>query len=63
VPQLGLAGVPAGVVLTGVPLHRHTKIAYRTGAGGHPAVTAVIAALRRAVPTELSRTPPPPSLA
>jgi DNA-binding transcriptional LysR family regulator len=54
VPQLGLAGLPPGVVLTRVPLHRQTKIAYRTGAGGHPAVTAIIAALRRAVPAELA---------
>lgn len=53
VPQLGLGGPPAGVLLTPVPLQRRTNIAYRSGAGGHPAVTAVAAALRSAVPDEL----------
>jgi len=53
VPQLGLAGPPPGVLLTQVPLHRRTNIAYRSGAGRHPAVTAVTAALRSAVPAEL----------
>jgi DNA-binding transcriptional LysR family regulator len=53
VPQLGLAGPPAGIALTRVPLHRRTSIAYRSGAGGHPAVTAFAAALRSAVPREL----------
>ena len=53
VPQLGLAGPPPGVLLTQVPLHRRTNIAYRSGAGRHPAVTAVTAALRSAVPGEL----------
>ena len=57
VPQLGLAGPPAGIALTRVPLHRRTSIAYRSGAGGHPAVRAVTAALRSAVPAELSATP------
>lgn len=53
VPQLGLADPPPGIVLTRVPLHRQTKIAYRSGAGSHPAVTAITAALRSAVPAEL----------
>ena len=53
VPQLGLASPAAGVLLTQVPLQRRTSIAYRSGAGGHPAVTAVTAALRSAVPDEL----------
>jgi DNA-binding transcriptional LysR family regulator len=57
VPQLGLADPPPGIVLTRVPLHRQTKVAYRSGAGGHPAVRAVAAALRSAVPAELSATP------
>ena len=53
VPQLGLADPPPGVLLTQVPLQRRTNIAYRSGAGRHPAVTAVTAALRSAVPVEL----------
>ena len=53
VPQLGLAGPLTGIVLTQVPLHRRTRIAYRSGAGRHPAVTALTAALRWAVPGEL----------
>jgi DNA-binding transcriptional LysR family regulator len=53
VPQLGLAGPLAGIALTRVPLQRRTSIAYRSGAGGHPAVTAFAAALRSAVPAEL----------
>jgi DNA-binding transcriptional LysR family regulator len=53
VPQLGLAGPPPGVLLTQVPLQRRTNIAYRSGAGRHPAVTAVTAALRSAIPEEL----------
>jgi len=57
VPQLGLAGPPPGVLLTRVPLARRTRIAYRDGAGGHPAVTAVSAAFRSAVPAELAAAP------
>ena len=57
VPQLGLADPPPGIVLTRVSLHRQTKIAYRRGAGSHPAVTAITAALRSAVPAELRGTP------
>jgi DNA-binding transcriptional LysR family regulator len=53
VPQLGAVGPPPGVVLTRVPLARRTRIAYRRGAGAHPAVAAVTAALREAVPPEL----------
>jgi DNA-binding transcriptional LysR family regulator len=54
VPQLGLAGLPPGVVLARLPLGRRTRIAYRAGAGRHPAVTAVSAAFRSAVPAELT---------
>jgi DNA-binding transcriptional LysR family regulator len=57
VPQLGLAGRPPGVLLTRVPLHRQTKIAYRSGAASHPAVTAITAALRHAIPAELTGVP------
>ena len=52
-PQLGLADPPAGIVLTRAPLSRRTRIAYRSGAAGHPAVTAVSAAFRSAVPAGL----------
>jgi DNA-binding transcriptional LysR family regulator len=55
VPQLGLADLPPGVMLTRLPLSRRTKIAYRSGAGRHPAVAAITAALRSAVPPELSQ--------
>src|SRR5215467_9913765 len=57
VPQLGLADLSHGVALTEVPLHRGTNIAYRSGAGSHPAVTAITAALRSAVPDELGTAP------
>lgn len=53
VPQLGLADPPPGIALTRVPLSRRTRIAYRSGAASHPAVTAVTAAFRSAVPAEL----------
>ena len=55
VPQLGLADLPPGVTLTRLPLSRRTKIAYRSGAGRHPAVAAITAAVRSAVPPELSQ--------
>ena len=53
-PQLGLADLPPGVVLTRLRLSRRTKIAYRSGAGRHPAVAAITTALRSAVPPGLS---------
>lgn len=53
VPHLGTSDPPAGVSLTRLPLFRRTRIACRAGAGAHPAVTAVTAALRAAVPEEL----------
>ncbi|MGP7998451.1 MAG: LysR substrate-binding domain-containing protein [Streptosporangiaceae bacterium] len=57
VPQLGLAGPRPGVLLTRVPLGRRTRIAYRNGAARHPAVAAVSAAFRSAVPAELAAAP------
>ncbi|RSS83287.1 LysR family transcriptional regulator [Streptomyces sp. WAC06614] len=60
VPQLGVdrsAGCEgSGVTLTRLPMQRRTKIAFRSGAGGHPAVAAFGVAVREAVPPEL--TPP-----
>jgi DNA-binding transcriptional LysR family regulator len=60
VPQLGLADLPPGVRLTRLPLSRRTKIAYRSGADRHPAVAAITAALRSAVPPEVSSPEPSP---
>jgi DNA-binding transcriptional LysR family regulator len=51
VPQLGVTGPPAEVALIRTPLHRRTRIAYRSGAADHPAVTAITQAFRAAVST------------
>jgi DNA-binding transcriptional LysR family regulator len=51
VPELALTDLPPGIVLTRTPLHRRTKIAYRSGATRHPAVAAITTALHSAVPT------------
>ncbi|MEV4317127.1 LysR substrate-binding domain-containing protein [Actinocrispum sp. NPDC049592] len=53
VPQLGATNPPPEVVLTPTLLHRRTRIAYRSGASEHPAVTAITRALQAAVPTGL----------
>ncbi len=53
VPQLALAGRPDGVALSRLPIQRRTSIAHRAGADRHPAVVAVAAALRAAVPADL----------
>ena len=57
VPQLGLADLPPGVMLTRLPLSRRTKVAYRSGADRHPAVAAITTALRSAIPPELTAEP------
>jgi len=54
VPQLALVAVPAEVVLEPLDVHRRTGVAHRAGAAGHPAVAAVTAALRSAVPADLA---------
>ena len=46
VPQLAVGQPPAGVRLVPLAIRRRTRIAYRKGAGDHPAVAACIAALR-----------------
>ncbi len=51
VPGLGVPDPPPDVALVPTPLHRRTRIAYRTGAADHPAVTAITQALRTAVST------------
>jgi DNA-binding transcriptional LysR family regulator len=48
VPQLGAAQPPPGVRLLPLPARRRNRIAYRRGAGGHPAVAACVVALRAA---------------
>jgi DNA-binding transcriptional LysR family regulator len=55
VPHLGAvpAPPPDRLVLTRLPMVRRTRIAFRAGAGDHPATTAVTTALREAVPAEL----------
>lgn len=45
VPELGATQVPKGVTLTPLPTRRRTRIAYRSGTRGHPAVTAFAAAV------------------
>jgi len=57
VPQLGLADLPPGVMLTRLPLSRRTQVAYRSGADRHPAVAAITTALRSAIPPELTPAP------
>ncbi|MCX4782361.1 LysR family transcriptional regulator [Streptomyces sp. NBC_01264] len=55
VPQLGITG-PAdpAVALTRLAVERRTHVAFRSGAAAHPAVAAFGAALRAALPLELS---------
>jgi DNA-binding transcriptional LysR family regulator len=54
VPQLGAARPPPGVRFLPLPARRRNRIAYRRGAGGHPAVAACVAALRAAARAILS---------
>ncbi|WP_370409377.1 LysR family transcriptional regulator [Streptomyces fradiae] len=53
VPQLGAVDPPPGVCLTSLPVRRRTRIAFRSGAGPHPAVAALALALRESVPERL----------
>jgi len=48
VPQLGATDPPPGVRLLPLPTRRRTRIAYRRGAGAHPAVAACVGAIRSA---------------
>ncbi|MGW0897935.1 LysR substrate-binding domain-containing protein [Streptomyces goshikiensis] len=54
VPQLGITGADHAVGLTRLLMERRTQLAFRSGAGAHPAVAAFGAALRAAVPPELA---------
>lgn len=47
-PQLAVGEPPTGVRLVPLAIRRRTRIAYRRGAGDHPAVAASVAALRAA---------------
>ncbi|SCL18521.1 DNA-binding transcriptional regulator, LysR family [Micromonospora rhizosphaerae] len=48
VPELAVGEPPLGVRLVPLALRRRTRVAYRRGAGSHPAVAACVAALRAA---------------
>ncbi|MEU7750412.1 LysR family transcriptional regulator [Micromonospora sp. NPDC049171] len=48
VPQLAVAQPSPQVRLLPLAMRRRTRVAYRRGAGGHPAVVACVAALRSA---------------
>jgi DNA-binding transcriptional LysR family regulator len=54
VPWLGIADPTPAVTLTRLPIQRRTRIAFRGGAAGHPAVAAAVAALRESVPAALT---------
>ncbi|AWS45012.1 LysR family transcriptional regulator [Streptosporangium sp. 'caverna'] len=57
VPELGAADPPDGVRLTELPMRRRTRIAFRRGAGTHPAIAALIAALRSSIPADHPESP------
>jgi DNA-binding transcriptional LysR family regulator len=46
VPQLAALHAPTGVRLVPLPTRRRTRIAYRRGVGGHPAIAAAVSAIR-----------------
>jgi DNA-binding transcriptional LysR family regulator len=48
VPQLALPSDP-GVRLIPAPTRRRTRVGYRRGTAGHPAVAAVVTALKASV--------------
>lgn len=48
VPDLGVVGPPAAVVLNQLPIRRRTHLAYRRGTGSHPAISAARIALHAA---------------
>ncbi len=48
VPRLSTGRIPDGVRLLPLPTRRRTRIAYRRGAAGHPAVAACVRAVRAA---------------
>jgi DNA-binding transcriptional LysR family regulator len=50
VPELGVTADSPDVTLTPLPMHRRTQAACRRGAGGSPAITAFVEAMRAAGP-------------
>jgi DNA-binding transcriptional LysR family regulator len=52
IPELGLHAPPPNVVLTALPTRRRTHLAYRRGAGEHPAVAATRSALHASVTSQ-----------
>lgn len=52
-PHLEVADAPPNVRVTPLPVRRRTKAAFRSGARSHPAVAALLAALRESVPLGL----------
>jgi len=54
VPQLGADQPPPGVRFLPLPARRRNRVAYRRGAGAHPAVAACVAALQAAALALLS---------
>ncbi|GHJ42716.1 LysR family transcriptional regulator [Catellatospora sp. TT07R-123] len=63
VPELAVAAPEPGVRLIAAPTRRRTRIGYRRGAAAHPAVAAVVAALREAARAFPRRTPASDSVA
>jgi DNA-binding transcriptional LysR family regulator len=63
VPSLGIVAPPSTVELTPVPVYRRTAVAYRSGAHRHPAVAAVVSALRDSLPPALTAPRPDPGVA
>jgi DNA-binding transcriptional LysR family regulator len=61
VPELGLARVPSGVTLTPLTIRRRTRVAWRAGTGGHPAIAAFTAAVSDSCHTEPSAAASPAS--
>lgn len=54
VPAMAVSeGPPGGVRLDALPTRRRTRIAYRRGAAGHPAVAAFVTAIREAPGVQL----------
>ncbi|MET8087385.1 LysR family transcriptional regulator [Micromonospora sp. NPDC005237] len=53
IPQLAIAQPSPQVRLLPLAMRRRTRVAYRRGAGGHPAVVACVSALRSATNTFL----------
>ncbi|MFI6084869.1 LysR substrate-binding domain-containing protein [Streptomyces sp. NPDC051217] len=56
VPDLSAQNPPPGTLLTPLDLRRRSEVAFRGGSAAHPAVQALIAALREALPPEVAVT-------